>query len=434
MDLATAGLQQQPFPHHGKEKAGFVYSSQQHALEVLHDTYATDNGLCLFQGPALSGKSTVIQRFINSLPEHMAVAVVDADRLNTSGLLEEVLRQFGYILEHGSVSELLAMLRVFSMQQTVSLESPLLIIENTHELHAGALTALSELADLKVRNHSAIKMILVSDYSLASIVETPPMASIRNRMTHDFHMRPMSKSDAANYVHQKLRAAGSEAPESIFPMTMCNELWQASGGWPGILDRVALLTLSRVKSLPATADLIESPVLPEGTWNSAVVAEDQVVGYRLKLEKPQKPPLLCVTWDGKIEQEVVMDNKRVLVGRSEHNDISLSGNTVSRHHAMFVRSGDATFLMDLNSTNGVFVNAEKVTNHFLVHDDVVNIGKYTIKFIDRNATEREELDDARFADTTIVRTLQDMRLKMARHEVEMKLGLSENVPTTGRQS
>lgn len=434
MDLATAGLKQQPFPSHGKTKTSYLSGSQQHALEVLQDTYVTDNGLCLFQGPALSGKTTVIEQFINSLPEQMAVAVVDADRLNTSGLLEEVLRQFGYILEHGSVSELLAMLRVFSMQQTVSLESPLLIIENTHELHPGALSALSELALLKVRNHSAIKMILVSDRSLSPIIETPPMESVRNRKTHDFHLRPMSRNEAPNYLHQKLRTAGSNAPENIFPETICGELWQASGGWPGILDRVALLTLSKIDTLPATADLIESPVLPEGTWNSAVVAEDQVGAHMLKIEKPQKPPLLCVTQDGLIEQEVVMDNERVLVGRSEHNDISLSSKFVSRHHALFVRSGEATFLIDLNSTNGVFVNSEKVTSHFLVHDDVVSIGRHTIKFIDRNATEREEFDDDRFADTTIIKTLQDMRLKMARREVEVKLGFSENVPTAGRQS
>ena len=145
MDLGTAGLHQQP---------------------LLQETHASVSGLCLFQGPALSGKSTVIQKFVDSLPEQMAVAVVDADRLNTTGLLEEVLRQFGYVLEHGSVSELLAMLRVFSMQQAASQQPPLLIVENTQALNPGALNALSELARLKVRRACALKMILVSDRAL----------------------------------------------------------------------------------------------------------------------------------------------------------------------------------------------------------------------------------------------------------------------------
>lgn len=424
MDLGTAGLQQQPFPSHGKAMSSALLASQQKALEVLQQTHATANGLCLFQGPALSGKSTVIEQFVADLPKEMAVALVDAERLNTSGLLEEVLRQFGYVLEHGSVSELLAMLRVFSMQQAASQEPPLLIVENTHELHAGALNALSELARLKVRRASALKMVLVSDRSLTPIIETPVMESIRKRVTQDFHLRPMSRSEAITYLHEKLRIAGSDSPEAIFPEAICVELWRASGGWPGILDRVALLTLSRIESLPATAELIENPILPEGTWNSAVVAEDQ-----LRIERPRKPPLLCVTLDGQIQQELVMEDSRALVGRSEHNDISLSSKFISRHHALFVRSGDATFLMDLNSTNGLFVNSQRVTSHFLVHDDVVSIGNHRIKFIDRNATEREEIDDKRLADTTIMKTLQDMRLLMARQEVERELGHSERLPT-----
>lgn len=424
MDLGTAGLQQQPFPSCGKAASSALLASQQKGLKVLRETHATRNGLCLFQGPALSGKSTVIQQFVDELPKEMAVAVVDAERLNTSGLLEEVLRQFGYVLEHGSVSELLAMLRVFSMQQAVSQQPPLLIIENTHELHAGALNALAELARLKVRRESALKLVLVSDRALAPIVETPVMESIRKRVTQDFHLRPMSRAEAIEYLFEKLRIAGSDAPESIFPESICAELWRASGGWPGILDRVALLTLSRIETLPATADLIESPLLPEGTWNSAVVAEDQ-----LQIERPRKPPLLCVTLDGQIQTELVMEDPRVLVGRSEHNDISLASKFISRHHALFVCSGDATFLIDLNSTNGLFVNSQRITNHFLVHDDVVSIGNHRIKFIDRNATEREEFDNERLADTTIMKTLQDMRLLMARQEVERELGQSEKLPT-----
>lgn len=426
MDLGTAGLKQQPFPAHGKVRSSTLVASQKQALEVLRSAHATASSLCLFQGPALSGKSTVIQKFVDDLPGEMAVAVVDGDRLNTTGLLEEVLRQFGYILEHGTVSELLAMLRVFSMQQTVSQQPPLLIVENTHQMNPGALKALSDLAQLQVRNASAIKMILVSDRSLSPIVEAAPMKPIRQRVTQDFHLRPMTSAEAIEYLHEKLRVAGSNAPESIFPEAICTELWRASGGWPGILDRVALLTLSRIETLPATADLIENPILPEGTWNSAVVAEDQ-----LRIRRPRKPPLICVTLDGQIQQEIIMDKPRVLVGRSEHNDVSLPSKFISRHHALFVRSGDASFLMDLNSTNGVYVNSQRVTSHFLVHDDVVSIGNYRVKFIDRNATEREKLDGDRFADTTIMKTLQDMRLLMARQEVERELGLSENVPTAG---
>ncbi|MGI9220056.1 MAG: AAA family ATPase, partial [Woeseiaceae bacterium] len=183
MDLGAAGLLQQPFPSSGDTPANVTYASQQEALQVLQETHAAANGLCLLQGPALSGKSTIINQYVSSLPDETAVAVVDARQMNTAGLLEAVLRQFGYVLDHGSVSELLAMLRVFSMQQTVSQQPPLLIMENTHELNPAALKALCDLAELKVRQFSAMKMVLASDRSLQPIIETPPMESIRQRIT-----------------------------------------------------------------------------------------------------------------------------------------------------------------------------------------------------------------------------------------------------------
>ena len=170
MDLGAAGLLQQPFPSHGESPANALYAAQQDALKVLQDTHATSNGLCLLQGPELSGKSTVVRQYVDSLPEEIAVAVVDGQQMNTAGLLEAVLRQFGYVLDHGTVTELLAMLRVFSMQQTVSQEPPLLIVETTHELNPSALRALCDLASLKVRQFSAIKMVLVADPSLQSVL------------------------------------------------------------------------------------------------------------------------------------------------------------------------------------------------------------------------------------------------------------------------
>ena len=426
MDLGAAGLLQQPFPKQGELLANALYKSQQDALKVLQDTHASPKGLCLFQGPSLSGKSTVVQQYVDTLPEDIAVAVVDGNKLNTAGLLEAVLRQFGYVLDHGSVTELLAMLRVFSMQQTVSKQPPLLIVENTHELNPGALRALCELAALKVRNSSAMKMVLVSDRSLQPIIETSPMEAIRNRVTHDFHLRPMTNSEACEHLQFKLLVAGCNLPDTIFPKAVCSEIWRASGGWPGILDRVALLTLSRVTKLPATVDLVGSANVPEGTWKG-VLATDVAAKVEPQAD-PQAdalvdPPIFFVTLDGQVTQEITMDQPRLLIGRSEHNDISLPSKLVSRHHALLIRSGNATFLMDLNSTNGVSVNSERTTSHFLIHDDVISIGNHRIKFIDTSATQRELVDSDQFADTAIMKTLDDMR---------NLFGQSENLPTAGK--
>ena len=128
MELGAAGLNEQPFRTHGKPLSIYPYASHKDALQALRQTCAAPNGLVLLQGPTLSGKTTLIRQFVDTLGNEYSVAIVDGNGLNTTGLLESVLRQFGYVIEHSSNNELLGMLRVFALHQSVSQEPPILII------------------------------------------------------------------------------------------------------------------------------------------------------------------------------------------------------------------------------------------------------------------------------------------------------------------
>ena len=221
MDLGAAGLLEQPFPTHGKPVAVVAYSSKEAALAVLRDTCKNQTGISLLQGPPLSGKSTVIRTFVESLQDDFAVAVVDGAGLNTTNLLISVLRQFGFDIELFSTNELLGLVRVFALQQAASDKPPLLIIESAHELNPSALRALCQLAALRVRTCSALKMVLVSDRSLSTMIAAAAMEPISLRIIHDFHLRPMTQIETQNYLHAKLRAGGSIDPHLVFPADIC---------------------------------------------------------------------------------------------------------------------------------------------------------------------------------------------------------------------
>jgi general secretion pathway protein A len=424
MDLGSAGLREQPFPTHGKPLAIITYQSQRAALDALKETHEHPTGIALLQGPTLSGKSILVRSFIDSIEHDCAVALVNGKGLNTTNLLLAVLRQFGYEIDLSSANELLGLLRVFALQQATSGVPPLLIVENAHELNPSALRALCELAELRVHRGSALKMVLVSNRSLSRVMEAPAMQPIAKRVLHDFHLRPMTCDETRSYVHEKLVAAGAQFPAFVFPKAVCDELWQASGGWPGIIDRIALLALAKTDCLPVAPDILEHPALPAGTWDTNhEILEDN------EAPVPSEPPQLTVTNNGSVIQEMTMDKARVLVGRSEHNDIAVNSRFISRHHALLVRHGSTTFLMDLNSTNGTFVNSKRVSNHVLLHDDVITVGHHRIKFSDPFATTRGKLDGDDFADTTIMKTLQDMRSLLAQENTALLPTATEDMPT-----
>lgn len=424
MDLAAAGLIEQPFRTHGKPVAIVPFASHSEAYNAIRESCEKPTGLALLQGPPLSGKSTVIRRFVDILDADRALAVVDGTGLNTTGLLEGALRQFGYEVEFNTTNELLAMLRVFALQQTVSFEPPVLIIDNAHRLNPSALRAMCELAALKHKQTSALKMVLVSDRSLDFIIDAPAMTAVARRVSANLHMRPMTCDEARDYLREKLRAAGSVVPEYVFPNSVCVELWDASGGWPGVLDRIALLALAKAETLPVTISSVERPAVPRATWDTSSIADlDEDVG------EVALPPQLFVSKDGKTVQELTFNQPRLLIGRSDHNDIAIPSKFVSRHHLLLVRHGSTTFMMDLNSSNGTFVNSKRVSNHVLIHDDVITVGHHRIKFYDPHAIRRSTLEGMEFAETTIMKTLDDMRKLLAQENTAILPTMTEDLPT-----
>ena len=429
MDLSAAGLREQPFRTHGKPLAVVAFGSHAEALDVLQETCESPDGLALIQGPTLSGKSTIVREFVENAPDDCTVAVVNGDGMRTSSLLETLLRQFGFGVAFDSTNESLGMLRVYAQQQAARHQPPVIIVENAHGLNPSALRVLSELAELRVRATCAVKLVLMSDRSLRDIIDAPAMGAMSRRLTADLHLRPMSSDEAICYLHAKLSAAGAAVPSFVFPQSICIALWEASGGWPGVLDRLALLALAKAKSLPINAGQIEKPVLPQGTWDSQVTEPPSG-----DVDGTLSPPKLFVSENGKTLRELTFDKARLLIGRSEHNDVSIGSRFISRHHMLLVRHGSATFLMDLNSTNGTFVNSRRVSNHVLIDNDVINVGNHSIKFSDPHATQRGSLEGAEFADTAIMKTLDDMRALLAQENTAVMPAPSENLPTLGDQN
>ncbi len=75
------------------------------------------------------------------------------------------------------------------------------------------------------------------------------------------------------------------------------------------------------------------------------------------------------------------NNKEIVVGRSSELDMVLVEDMVSRRHAKITVTGDQIFIQDLGSTNGTFVNGEKIKRARLQEGDRILIGTSIIKLV-----------------------------------------------------
>ncbi len=89
---------------------------------------------------------------------------------------------------------------------------------------------------------------------------------------------------------------------------------------------------------------------------------------------------LILSLDGQVIKEFTLSKERTTIGRKPHNDIQIDNLAVSGEHAMIMTILNDSFLEDLGSTNGTLINGQPVKKHFLQNNDVIEIGKYKIKY------------------------------------------------------
>lgn len=90
---------------------------------------------------------------------------------------------------------------------------------------------------------------------------------------------------------------------------------------------------------------------------------------------------MILSMDGLVLKEIPLDKERLTLGRKPHNDIQIDNLAISGEHAAIVTILNDSFLEDLGSTNGTLVNGQPVKKHFLKNNDVVELGKYKLKYI-----------------------------------------------------
>lgn len=117
---------------------------------------------------------------------------------------------------------------------------------------------------------------------------------------------------------------------------------------------------------------------------------------------------LVLSLDGQVLAEYNMSKERYTIGRLPDNDIRIDNPAVSGHHALIINILNDSFLEDLNSTNGTYVNGKIVKKHAMQHGDVITVGHHSLRFIDSEADEPAD----EFEKTMVISSREAANLKV----------------------
>ena len=109
---------------------------------------------------------------------------------------------------------------------------------------------------------------------------------------------------------------------------------------------------------------------------------------------------LILSMETTMLKEIPLIKERTTIGRKPHNDIQIDNLAISGEHAVVITILNDSFLEDLGSTNGTFVNGQSVKKHFLKNGDTIELGKYRLKYV---AELPQQTSNADFEKTMILR-------------------------------
>ena len=99
---------------------------------------------------------------------------------------------------------------------------------------------------------------------------------------------------------------------------------------------------------------------------------------------------LILSLDGQVMAEYNMNKERYTIGRLPDTDIRIDNPAVSGHHSLIINILNDSFLEDLNSTNGTYVNGKLIKKHALQHGDVVTVGHHQLRFAETQNADGEQ--------------------------------------------
>jgi len=150
---------------------------------------------------------------------------------------------------------------------------------------------------------------------------------------------------------------------------------------------------------------------------------------------------LILSLGGQVLAEFNMTKERYTIGRLPDNDVRIDNPAVSGHHSLIINILNDSFLEDLSSTNGTYVNGKLIKKHALQHSDVVTVGHHQLRFVETMAEEEEQDDE--FARTMIIDSSQEAVRQAAMtsaskanvtatHTAETRSGETTTAPTIAK--
>ena len=393
----------------------FLFMSTHHARAkaYMESTVWFQDGFVIITGEIGSGKTTVIESFLQELDKDVVVAQVNQTQVSATEFLQAVLVQFGFTPFAMKKAELIATLNSFLIEQYSAGRKVLLIVDEAQNLGLRVLEEIRMLSGVETTKEKVLRIILAGQPELNAKLDSPELIQLTQRVRLRFHLTPLSEEDMRAYVAHRLEVAGANS-RSIFADACFPLLYRYTGGVPRLIN--TLCETAMIAAFGEDRDRINAgdmrTAISELGWvdyaarKAALERAQHAHEASLAAEPleqapspPQEPvarePALyigdtrastevlariAVLQDNVVLGEMTLQAGRVVIGRTPDNDLQIDSRLISRHHCQLVSTREHSVIEDMGSTNGLVVAGRRLKRYVLKDGDVVQLGAHALRY------------------------------------------------------
>jgi general secretion pathway protein A len=215
-----------------------IYWGRMHsmAFTMLEFGVMSNSGFTVITGEIGSGKTTLVRHLLKELTPNITTALISNSPQGRQELLQWILMALGKSFE-GDYPTLFKRLQDFLHAQNAARRRTLLIIDEAQNLEPHALEHLRMLSNINADKFQFLQLILVGQQQLREVLRSPELHQFAQRISADFHLKPLTEREVANYIAFRLKAVGAPPPpRAIFSLEACNKIAAASGGVPRMIN------------------------------------------------------------------------------------------------------------------------------------------------------------------------------------------------------
>ena len=256
---AYYGLREKPFSILPDPDLIFWGQNHRMAFAMLEFGVLNNAGFTVITGEIGSGKTTLVHHLLRKIDSRTVnVGLISNTPQAREELLQTILASLQLPFE-GSVPVLLKTMQDYLYTQHAIRRRTIVIIDEAQNLGEQALEGIRMLSNINVGKNQFLQLILVGQPQLKDMLRRPELIQFAQRVSSDFHLKPLGQSEVAEYIGFRLSSAGSQV--HLFSREACSMIAQASSGIPRTIN--ILCDTALVYGFAASAQQVTSQLMKE---------------------------------------------------------------------------------------------------------------------------------------------------------------------------